>query len=92
VAGGSQPTAATGTAVPGRLGHKREERGGKERRERRKKGRALVQVKVSHVNRTGMTGLRRLLWRDWWTHGARRLDRQSRHSRQRDSVASQQTT
>jgi hypothetical protein len=61
----------------------REERK-REGRDRRKKGRALVQVWATRTNRTGVTESRRLLWHDWWTSGTRWLDHQSRQSRWHD--------
>jgi hypothetical protein len=39
------------------------------------------QVRASYANRSDVTESRCLLWQDSWTRGARRLGRQSRHSR-----------
>jgi hypothetical protein len=64
----------------------------RERRERSKKGCTPIQVRASRVNRIGVIESRHLLWRDWWTRGARRLGRQLRHSRRRDSVAPDDAT
>jgi hypothetical protein len=51
VAEGRRSVAATARAALDRLGHEREERGGKERRERTKKGCAPVQIRASRANR-----------------------------------------
>jgi hypothetical protein len=55
----------------------------------------MHRFKLWPVAPTGLatTESHRLLWRNWWTHGASHvreggMTRQSRHSRRRDSVAS----
>jgi hypothetical protein len=65
----------TAQAAVDPLGHEREERGEKERGERRKKD--LAPVQVSHQSFQPVCC-------DWWTCGVRRLGHQSRRSRGRD--------
>jgi hypothetical protein len=71
--GGGEIRGGSGSPVHVRGREKREREKREREREREKERLTQLKLPTSHANWSGVS--RRLLWRDWWTRGARLLGR-----------------